>query len=248
LKNNALQEEESAMRKSRGFVVLAIWMTAMHGLALAKDQPTVRPDEAIRRLEEGNSRYSQNRSTHPNSDVARRTQTATDGQHPFATVLACSDSRVPLEIIFDQGIGDVFAIRVAGNVCGVDEMGSVEYGVDHLGTPLLVILGHSQCGAVTAAATGAELHGNVKPLVAKIAPAVSRAQKDHPDLHGKELVPAATETNVWEAIEGLFKGSAITRGCVQSGKLKVVGAIYDVKSGQVKWLGEHPRQKQLLQH
>lgn len=127
-------------------------------------------------------------------------------------------------------------------------MGTVEYGVDHLGTPLLVVLGHTECGAVTAAATGAELHGDIKSLVARIEPAVSVAQHDHPSLHGKDLVPAAIEVNVWEAIEEIFNHSEITRSCVQSGEVKVVGAIYDVKSGQVKWLGEHPRQQQLLKH
>lgn len=234
------------MKKS-WFVVLAVWTTALCGLAVAEDQPTLKPDEAIRRLTDGNKHFVQHKCMHPHSDGAQLKLTATSGQHPFATVLACSDSRVPLELIFDQGIGDVFSIRVAGNVCGEDEMGTVEYGVEHLHTPLLVILGHTQCGAVTAAAAGEPLHGHIKPLVAHIAPAVSRAQKEHPELHGKDLVPAAVEANVWETVEELFQGSEITRDQVQSGKLKVVGAIYDVKNGQVKWLGEHARQKQLLQ-
>jgi len=179
-------------------------------------------------------------------DAERRTETATNGQRPFVTMLSCSDSRVPLELDDDQGIGDIFVVRVAGNVCGVHEMGSIEYGVDHVGTPLLVILGHTQCGAVTAAATGAEVHGHIRPLVEKIAPAVSKAQAAHSGLHGEDLVPAATEANVWHAAEELFRHSPETRHLVQAGKLKLVGAIYDVKSGQVKWLGEHPQQSRLL--
>ena len=125
-------------------------------------------------------------------------------------------------------------------------MGSIEYGVEHVGTPLLVILGHTQCGAVTAAVTDAHVHGNIGPLVARIAPAVAQAKAAHPDLHGKELLPAATEANVWNSIEELFAKSEITRHCIESGRLKIVGAIYDVKSGQVEWLGEHPRQSELL--
>jgi carbonic anhydrase len=151
-----------------------------------------------------------------------------------------------LELVFDQGVGDIFVVRVAGNVCGTDEMGSIEYGVDHVGTPLLVILGHTQCGAVTAAATGAEVHGHIRPLVEKIAPAVSKAQAAHRDLHGKALVPAATEANVWHAAEELLKNSPAAQHRVQAGTLKLVGAIYDVRSGQVKWLGEHPQQSRLL--
>jgi carbonic anhydrase len=125
-------------------------------------------------------------------------------------------------------------------------MGSIEYGVDHVGTPLLIVLGHTECGAVKAAANSAELHGSVAPLVARIAPAVAQAQAQHPDLHGIALVPAATEANVWQSVEELLTKSPVTRDRVQSGKLKAVGAIYDVKTGQVRWLGEHPRQSALL--
>jgi carbonic anhydrase len=151
-----------------------------------------------------------------------------------------------LEIVFDQGIGDIFVVRVAGNVCGVNEMGSIEYAVEHVGTPVVLVLGHTECGAVKAAASNAETHGNIKLLIDKIGPAVSKAQSEHPDLHGIALVPAATEANVWNSIEQLFKHSPTTRHYVQSGKLKVIAAVYDVKSGRVRWLGEHPQQSKLL--
>ena len=126
-------------------------------------------------------------------------------------------------------------------------MGSLEYGMSHLGTHLLVVLGHTDCGAVTAAVTGAEVHGNIRRVVDKIEPAVAAAQAAHRDLHGKDLVPAATELNVWYSIEELMAGSPMTRRHVASGKLKVIGAIYDVKTGKVQWLGEHPKQKELLE-
>jgi carbonic anhydrase len=234
------------MKKLAAYVVLPIGLL-LAGLVLAAETPaTVTPDEATHRLEAGNLRFTQGKSAHPNSSSARVAETGTKGQHPFAAVLSCSDSRVPLEIVFDQGIGDIFVIRVAGNVCGVDEMGSIEYAVEHVGTPVVLVLGHTECGAVKAAATKAETHGNIKLLVDKIAPAVAKAQSQHPNLHGIDLAPAATEANVWQSIEGLFHHSPVTREYVRSGKLKVIAAIYDVKSGRVRWLGEHPQQSRLV--
>ena len=208
--------------------------------------PGLSPDQAAGRLKEGNGRFTSGKPEHPNADADRIADTAKNGQHPFVTLLSCSDSRVPVELIFDQGIGDVFVVRVAGNVCDVDEIGSIEYGTDHLGTPLLVVLGHTQCGAVTAVTTGAEVHGNIPPLVENIKPAVAMAQKSHPDLHGKDLVPAAIEANVWQAMDDLFRVSPVTRERVKSDKLKVVGAIYEIETGKVNWLGQHPELDRLL--
>jgi carbonic anhydrase len=207
----------------------------------AESGVTLTPQQVIERLKEGNTRYVEGKSVHPNADSARREVTAKDGQHPIVTVLSCSDSRVPVELVLDQGIGDVFVVRVAGNVCRGDEAGAIEYGVDHVGTPVLVVLGHSKCGAVTAATMKANIHGNVAPLVASIQPAVARAQKEHPELHGKDLVPAVVEANVWQAIDDLFKASSIVRERVKDGKLKVVGALYDIESGKIQWLGERPK-------
>ncbi len=235
------------MRKLVLFTALATWLSAAAGLVAAAEQSSgVTAEEAIARLKAGNARFAAEKSTHAAADAARRSETARS-QQPFVTILGCSDSRVPLETVFDQGIGDIFAVRVAGNVCDVAEMGSIEYGVSHLGTHLLIVLGHTDCGAVTAAVTGAELHGNIRRVVDKIEPAVAAAQAAHRDLHGKDFVPAATELNVWYSIEELMAGSPMTRRHVQSGKLKVIGAIYDVKTGKVQWLGEHPKQKELLE-
>jgi carbonic anhydrase len=228
--------------KCIAWTAVLAWTLELSPLGLASDHGSaVKPDQASRLLAEGNARYVAGKSVHPRDDSSRRHETAAHGQHPLATVIACSDSRAPVEIVFDQGVGDVFVIRVAGNVCRVDEIGSTEYAVDHLGTPLVVVLGHTHCGAVTAAATGAELHGSVAPLVHSIDPAVATAQKQHPDLHGADLVPAAVEANVWQSIANLCKQSTIVRQQVKSGKLKVVGAIYDLESGRVKWLGEHAK-------
>jgi carbonic anhydrase len=194
------------------------------------------PDEALARLKNGNLRFVEGKAKHPRTDAARRTETVIDGQHPVAIVIGCADSREPVELIFDQGIGDVFVIRVAGNVCNTDEIGSAEYAADHLGVPLCIVLGHTNCGAVTAAATNAELHGSVGTLVDGIKPAVAAAQKEHPELKDKALVPAATEANIRQSIGNLQSKSPILSKLVTSGKLRIEGGTYDLESGQIKWL------------
>lgn len=204
------------------------------------------PDEAMQRLMDGNARFVGGECTHPRIDSKRLLETAQNGQQPFATVITCSDSRVPVEVLFDQGIGDIFVIRVAGNVCDTDEVGSIEYGVDHLGTPLFVVLGHTHCGAVTAVTTEAKLHGSIPPLVDNIAPAVDRAAQMNPHLTKKELVPEAIKANCWQSIEDLFRTSSATRERVKAGKLKVVAAIYNIRTGKVGWLGCHPEQDRLV--
>jgi carbonic anhydrase len=214
--------------------------------AWANDEgPGVTADEALTQLKEGNGRYYTGGLTQPHRDFARMRETARKGQHPVASILTCSDSRLPVELVFDQGVGDVFVIRVAGNVCGQHEAGTIEYGVDHLKTPVLVVLGHSRCGAVTAVATDAKLHGNIPRLVAGIRPAVDRAKKDHPDKHGADLAPAAIKLNVWQSIDDLFRNSPIVRKLANQGRLKVVGAVYDLDTGKVEWLGEHPEKDRL---
>jgi carbonic anhydrase len=197
-------------------------------------------------LTEGNDRYEANKSEYPNRNQNRRDITSSKGQHPFATVLTCSDSRVPVEILFDRGIGDIFVVRVAGNVVDIDEAGSIEYGVDHLATPVLVILGHTHCGAVTAVVHDEKLHGKIPPLVDNIIPAVIKTKEKYPQLHGDALIQEAVKFNVWQAIEDLFKESPISVKRIKKGKLKVVGAIYDIESGKVAWLGQHPEQSELM--
>jgi carbonic anhydrase len=198
-------------------------------------------DEVIAMLKKGNERFAGGNPTYPHEGAARRAEVS-PSQHPLATIISCSDSRVPPEILFDEGIGDLFIVRVIGNIGGADETGSAEYGVEHLGTQLLVVLGHTSCGAVTAAVTGLMVEGSIPPLLAHIKPAVQTAHKEHPELSGNDLVPEAVRTNVFHSIQELFTRSEIIRARTQSGKLKAVGAIYDIKSGRVNWLGEHPQQ------
>jgi len=201
--------------------------------------------EVLRTLKAGNRRYATNQPLHPHCDPRRRRETAVE-QHPIATIIACSDSRVPVEQIFDAGIGDLFVIRVAGNVCDTDEIGSIEYGTEHLHTPLVVVLGHTSCGAVTAATRHAKVHGNIAALVHHIEPAVEKAHREHPELHDEALVECAVRENVFQSIADLLKGSPDVRELVRAGKVQVLGAVYHLDSGEVEWLGPHPRQRELL--
>ncbi|MBF0512696.1 MAG: carbonic anhydrase [Desulfovibrionaceae bacterium] len=211
--------------------------------------PGVGADEALSLLKEGNARFVSGQMIHPRQDAARREQTAA-GQNPFATVIGCSDSRDVVEQLFDQGVGDLFTIRVAGNPAHADVAGTAEYGAEHLGVHLLVVLGHAKCGAVVAAvasvAEGKKAGGNIDFLIAPILPAAAKAKHDFPELSGDALVEKAVTYNVWQSIDDLFRQSPILRGLVKEGKLTVVGAVYDIATGQVNWLGAHPEQARLL--
>jgi carbonic anhydrase len=208
--------------------------------------PGISAGEALRLLKEGNGRYVDGKLQHPHQDRARRALTTAQGQHPLATVLTCSDSRVPAEIIFDQGIGDIFVVRVAGNVAATDEIGSIEYAVDHLATPVVVVMGHTQCGAVTAVVDDSKLPPNIATLVEPIKPAVEKAREANPQAAKDVLLKAAITANVWQAVEDLLRLSPIIREKVRDGKAQVAGALYDLDSGQVQWLGPHPDQEKLV--
>lgn len=231
----------------RIYIALLLALGARTLAAAAVEAPGANPDTIQAALKAGNERYIAGKALHPNTNLERREQTADKGQQPQATILSCSDSRVPVEVVFDQGVGDTFVIRNAGNVSSTEAIGSIEYGVEHLGTPLLVVMGHTKCGAVTAAATGAEVGGSIPDVIAHILPAVKAVRDAHPGEDPNALVPAMIEANVWQSIAELYRQSAITREHVHEGKLRVVGAIYDIQSGRVRWLGSHPREKELLE-
>ena len=228
--------------KKLALCFLALMLTCV-GSAQAGPKPT--PDETIALLKAGNARFAAGTSEHPHTDAARLVQAGREnqGDHAYATVITCSDSRVPVERVFDAGVMDLFIIRVAGNVCDTDEAGSIEYGLAHVNTPVLVVLGHTQCGAVTAVThavhgRGHALERNIPPLVDNIQPAVERAIAQHQNKHGDAIIPYAIEENVYQGIEDLFLASPSTRQLVESGKAKVIGAVYDVGTGKVKWLSE----------
>lgn len=229
------------MKKISPITILMLFFF-LPGIAQSK----LSPDEAIAKLKAGNERYVAGERTYPHQDKTRRDKTSKHGQHPYATIIGCSDSRVPVEHIFDAGIGDLFIIRVAGNVVDTDEAGSIEYGVHHLHTPVFVVLGHSSCGAVTAVTKNADVHGNIPPLVDNIQPAVEKAKKEHGSAFSDELLNAAITNNVWQAIEDLYEISPVSAELIKENKLKVIGAVYHVDTGKVEWLGQHPKEKALL--
>lgn len=234
------------MKKIIGVVFL---VSGLAGLSFGSDAAS--PEKLTRMLQqstltllkEGNIRYAEGKSFHPNLESARRAELAAAGQEPMATILACSDSRDPVELIFDRGVGDLFVVRVAGNVGGLSELATMEYGVTHLGTPVLIVMGHSKCGAVTAAVKGAELHGHLPSLVSLIKPAAEKARTSAVE---EDLVPRAIELNVWQQVENIFARSALIREFAAAGKVTIVGAVYDIASGKVQWLGQHPEIDRLV--
>jgi len=201
-------------------------------------------EEAYSLLNEGNNRFVTNKRKFANLDRDRLKQVSEHGQQPYATIVSCSDSRVPVEHIFDAGIGELFVVRVAGNVCGIHEIASVEYAVEHLVTPVLLVLGHTKCGAVTAVSkSGGHLEGNLASLASCIEPAVKRTRNKFPGLHGDEFVSKCVIENVWVGIQDLFKKSSIIQKFAQKGYLLVVGGVYDLDTGVVVWLGQDPRER-----
>jgi carbonic anhydrase len=197
------------------------------------NQPAVAPAEAISKLKEGNGRYTSGNLQHPGQTTERRAELA-NGQHPFAIIVSCSDSRVPPEIVFDQGLGDLFICRVAGNVTDDHSLGSIEYAVDHLGVRLILVLGHQRCGAVQAAketiAAKGKAPGHVESLVTAIKPAVEATAKDDLD--------ATIKANVKNVVQALRSSTPILKAKVDSGEVQVTGGYYSLDTGAVTFLGE----------
>jgi len=188
----------------------------------------------LQQLLEGNKRFVEGKlSEKKYSDEIKQ---LTGGQHPYAIILSCSDSRVPPEIIFDESMGKLFVIRVAGNVVDEVALGSIEYAAEHLHTKLLVVLGHESCGAVKATIDGGEVTPNIEEIVKKISPAVDKAKKHHPE---NEVFHCSIKENVYNQIEASLKQSKLLNELHEKGELTIVGAIYDINTGKVNILGEH---------
>ena len=183
---------------------------------------------------DGNLRYVANAPQ--KRDYAAGRVANVKAQHPFAAVLSCSDSRVEPELVFDQGLGDIFVVRVAGNIADDDGLASLEYAVEHLGVPLVTVLGHSNCGAVQAAVSRltehAELPGHLSELIKFIEPAVIAAQARHPS----DLVAAAVEENVNLNVQRLKEDTPVLADALKSGKLGIRGGVYDLATGKVALL------------
>lgn len=204
----------------------AFWNTQPPS-AIAAGLGLFAPNAALKRLMDGNQRFVHQLSEHPDQSQARIKEVA-QAQHPFAALLSCADSRVAPEILFDEGIGDLFDIRVAGNIVTPEVLGSLEYAVDILSTPLIMVLGHERCGAVTAAVQGKHLSGHIGSFVKAIKPAISNIEGESDD-----LVDNAVVTNVRYQIQKLKQNSNILSQKLLYGKLKIVGGRYDLDTGEV---------------
>ena len=192
-------------------------------------QDSLTPTDAYNMLVEGNKRFQANNKADRNL-LTQVSETST-GQYPFAVVLSCIDSRVPAELVFDQGIGDIFSARVAGNIINEDVLGSMEYSCKVAGSKVLMVMGHTKCGAVNAACNGVEL-GNITPLLDKIQPAVNQI-KDGDNEMSAEAIEEVAELNVKLAIERIKAESPILAEMESNGEIKIVGSIYDVHNGAV---------------
>jgi carbonic anhydrase len=203
---------------------------AMGAVAPPATGPTA--DAVLAELKAGNQRHMKAQYRHPHETTARREELE-NGQSPHAVILSCADSRVAPEIVFDQGLGDLFVIRVAGNVAPDAEVASIEYAVEHLHTPLVVVMGHQSCGAVGAAIQGGEAPGHLPALIHAIEPAVAEARKLPGDLSDN-----AIRINVEHVVDQLRHSQPVLAEAVEAKKLRIVGAVYALTTGGVTWLPE----------
>lgn len=188
------------------------------------------PEAVLKALLTGNERFVAGTATRPRAGYARRAELV-KGQHPAAAVIGCADSRVAPELLFDQGLGDLFVVRVAGNVAEPGVVGSVEYAAEHLGTPLVVVLGHEGCGAVKSTLDGAGEEGNLGSLVKDIRPAVASACQ--PASPSCDALHEGVHLNARAQAKNMLERSPLLRHLVAAGKVRVVAATYDLASGKV---------------
>ena len=208
----------------------ALSIATTRAVIAAGHEPAIGAEQALHLLLEGNQRFVAGKLEHPNQTPARRAELA-KGQHPFAAVLACSDSRTPPEIIFDRGLGDIFTARVAGNSADQLVIESLDYSVKHLGVRVVMVLGHRRCGAVTAAVEGDEKDKEeVREIVKELEPAV-RASRGMPG----DPVENAVRENVKLVMKKLAASQELS-AMVKSGELKIVGGIYDLDTGTIEML------------
>ncbi|TFH50556.1 MAG: carbonic anhydrase [Methanothrix sp.] len=218
--------------KSTWILAVASALLALVVLVTASETDSaITSDAALQKLMEGNAWFVSGNSTYPHQSAERRAELLTS-QHPIAVVVGCSDSRASPEIVFDQGLGDIFVIRTAGEVMDNASLGSIEYAVEHLSVPLIVVMGHDSCGAVKAAVDGGEAPGHIANLVEAIKPAVDEARE-----MGREgqLLNESININVANVVKELSTEEPIISGYVKEGKLKIVGARYYLDSGAVEF-------------
>jgi carbonic anhydrase len=197
-----------------------------------ESQNAITPLMAISLLKEGNSRFVNNLKI--NRNLLQQANETSDGQHPFAVILSCIDSRTSAELIFDQGLGDIFSIRIAGNILNEDILGSMEFGCKLAGAKIIVVLGHTKCGAIQGACDHVEL-GNITSLLTKIRPAVNdeTTVKENRNSKNEEFVEKVSTINVKRTVKAVVERSPILKEMIEEGSIGIVGGIYDVTTGLV---------------
>lgn len=203
---------------------------------LSKDmQAAITPKLALQLLKEGNKRFINNLKI--NRNLLQQANETSDGQHPFAIILSCIDSRTSVEIIFDQGLGDVFSVRIAGTIVNEDILGCLEFGCKIVGTKLIVVLGHTRCGAVKGACDHVEM-GHLTTLLKKIEPAVDAEKSIAKERNSgnDEFVERVNELNVRRSVQEILNQSPIIRELIENGSCGIVGGIHDISTGEVTFL------------
>ena len=220
------------------FVIIRILVgAALCGVAASAQDAAPSAAAVLRELQAGNDHHVAKKYQHPHQSAERQRELSS-GQQPHAIVLSCADSRVAPEIILDQGLGDLFDVRVAGNVASDPELASIEYAAEHLHSPLLVVMGHQKCGAVTAAAESGEAEGHLPSLLNLIKPAVASAKGQPGD-----LIENAVRINVENVVRQVRGSKPVLAPLVDRGVLTVVGAVYSLDTGKVAWLPNGPAKK-----
>ena len=197
-----------------------------------ESQSTMTPEKAIAYLKDGNERFQNNLKA--NRNLLQQVNETTDGQFPFAAILSCIDSRVSAELVFDQGLGDVFSVRIAGNFSNDDILGSLEFACKVAGSKVIVVLGHSSCGAVKGACDNVKL-GKLTGMLDKIKPAINNVVGEYSDRtsKNKEFVQAVADKNVELTVQAIKDGSEVLKDMVNNEEITIVGAMYDVATGRV---------------
>lgn len=200
-------------------------------------QAEITPQKAVELLKNGNKRFLDKKMAH--RDLLEQVNQTSAGQYPFAVVLSCIDSRVPAEIVFDQGVGDIFSCRVAGNIVNEDVLGSMEFACKLAGSKLIMVLGHTKCGAVKGACDGAEM-GNLTALLNKIKPAIEaeKTEKETRNSSNGRFVDKVAGINVHQVVEQIKEKSPILHEMVKNNEISIVGGMYDVDSGHVDFYGQ----------
>ena len=198
-------------------------------------QHKITPQQAVDLLQQGNQRFIQNLRF--NRNFLQQMNETAEGQYPFATILSCIDSRTPAELIFDQGLGDIFSVRIAGNIVNDDILGSMEFACKVAGSKLIVVLGHTSCGAIKGACDKAEL-GHLTGLLQKIEPAISEETSTQSDREGSNLVfvDRVARLNVKNSMNEIMQRSGVLKNLIEDGQVGLVGGLYDVATGEVAFL------------